>query len=326
MILTAAEDDDGRRLDRILRKALPSAPLSLVHRLLRQGKILVDNKMAGAATKVFRGNRITLPGIALDSQKATRESACGVDTKSGYARPPSLPALEILYEGGGILAVSKAAGVVVHGGNSLEEAVRAYLAGKTAPSLSFRPGPLHRLDKGTSGVIVFSTSLEGARRFSALLAGGKLRKRYLAILEGRLSAQRWEHRLLRTPSGNRVLAGAGGKTAAAAVTPLAAADGLSLVLLEPETGRTHQLRLQAAACGHPLWGDKKYGASGPRRTFFLHALSLEFPRSDPPRPKGAFPGKIEAALPEDFARALTRIFGVLDINSILQKRTRYDTL
>ncbi|MDR2767452.1 MAG: RluA family pseudouridine synthase [Treponema sp.] len=315
MTLTAARDDDGRRLDRILRKALPDLPLSLIHRLLRQGRILVDGRRAGPAARVMCGAVITAPDSADSARRADGDLSPGAE---GAFVP------DILYEGAGICAVNKSAGIAVHGRRSLETAVRAYLAAKLPPSLSFTPGPLHRLDKPTSGVVVFSTGLEGARRFSALLAAGKLRKRYLAILEGEVAGPcRWEHRLIREAAGSRALAASseGGKAAAASVTPLAlspcapeaakrsAAGRLTLALLEPETGRTHQLRLQAAAGGHPLWGDRRYGsrlACG-EKSFYLHAWSLEFP---PALAEGDFPRKIEAPLPAEFKDAIFRVFGL----------------
>jgi 23S rRNA pseudouridine955/2504/2580 synthase len=320
MNLTAARDDDGRRLDRILRKALPDLPLSLIHRLLRQGRILVDGRRAGPAARVARGAVITAPDAAAGTGKGRSLQAGG-----GSFLP------DILYAGAGICAVNKSAGIAVHGERSLETAVRAYWAGKLPPSLSFTPGPLHRLDKPTSGVVVFSTSLEGARRFSALLAAGKLRKRYLAILEGRLAGPcRWEHKLVRGAAGRAALdaASAVGKAAVASVTPLAvsppdpaeqsAAGGLTLALLEPETGRTHQLRLQAAAGGHPLWGDRRYGsllACG-GKGFYLHAWRLEFPPglTDSTTESGeAFPREIEAPLPAEFSGAIFRVFGLKDV-------------
>jgi 23S rRNA pseudouridine955/2504/2580 synthase len=176
--LTAAADDDGRRLDRILRKALPDMPLSAIHRLLRKGGVLVDGEKAAIDHRVRAGQTIT---INLKNISPRREGAKGFAEFANHARNVAslrlgerkiqnnvIPDI-LLFEGAGLLFLNKPAGLQVHGRGSLEDMVRAYLEPKLPPSLSFRPGPLHRLDRPSSGVIAFSTSLEGARVFSAML-------------------------------------------------------------------------------------------------------------------------------------------------------------
>jgi 23S rRNA pseudouridine955/2504/2580 synthase len=199
------------------------------------------------------------------------------------------------------------------------------LRGKLAPSLSFKPGPLHRLDKPTSGIIVFSTSLEGARRFSALLKDGKIRKRYLAILEGDLQqSEVWEESLMRDGEALKtVIAEASGEKPNAATDKARLARTRAMPLkrgrkagriytlaqFEIDTGRTHQIRAQAAHHGYPLAGDRKYGGSGSR--FFLHAAELELPAGSFQDGEigGKAPWVIRAPLPEDFERAIGEIFG-----------------
>jgi 23S rRNA pseudouridine955/2504/2580 synthase len=222
----------------------------------------------------------------------------------------------ILYEDPDLLAVNKEAGVPVHGTEgSLDSLVRAYLGPKLPPSLSFRPGPLHRLDRPTSGIVVFSVSLTGARHFSALLREGKIHKQYLALVEGpRIDKPgRWEEPLLRDRENRRTIVSADGKPARTAYSPLAwypggkngnaekPADGYTLLVLEPETGRRHQIRAHAAFHGHPLAGDSTYGGRplpGPRGNppdppFLLHAWKLRAPALLPP---------LEAPVPDYFWR------------------------
>ena len=287
--LRAGDDDDGRRLDRILRKALPELPLSGIHRLLRRKQVLVDGSPGQAAARIRSGQFIHVEGLEIP------ESG-GLPRTRARAFSPGKP-LRVILEGAGLLALNKDAGVQVHGPNGLDEQVRAFLRGKLPVSLSFRPGPLHRLDKPTSGILVFSASLEGARIFSALLRARLLRKRYLALVDGKFAAPAfWEETLVRDTRQKKTEASvlpqpgsSGGqepgpgsvygpaKTARTRVFPLAARDGYSLVLLEIETGRTHQIRSQAAFHGHPLSGDRKYGGSFFSGGFLLHAFSLEFP-------------------------------------------------
>jgi 23S rRNA pseudouridine955/2504/2580 synthase len=186
--LRAGDDDGGRRLDRILRKALPDLPLSGIHRLLRKGRVLVDGKPGRAEDRVQPRALIQIP------EKAGRPAPPGLYPAAAGPRP--LP--ELLWEGAGLLVLNKPAGLPVHGPESLETPVLRYLREKLPPSLSFRPGPLHRLDRPTSGIIVFSTALGGAREFSALLREGTIQKQYLALVEGNPGGPGvWEDWLLR---------------------------------------------------------------------------------------------------------------------------------
>ncbi|MCL2129889.1 MAG: pseudouridine synthase, partial [Treponema sp.] len=179
--LIAAEDDEGRRLDRILRKALPDLPLSAIHRLLRKSAVQVDGEKAGGEARVKKGQIIkiametppegTAASLHLKSSQGggpPAKSSKGQKTAESGKTPDSFT-LEILFEGSGLLIVNKPRGLAVHGGSnsggknpSLQNYVIPFLSPKLPHSLSFKPGPLHRLDKGTSGIIVFSTSLEGA--------------------------------------------------------------------------------------------------------------------------------------------------------------------
>ncbi|MDR2375707.1 MAG: RluA family pseudouridine synthase [Treponema sp.] len=316
-ILSVMTDDAGRRLDRVLRKALPDIPLSRIHRLLREGRVLVDKQPQEAAFRVRTGQEIAVPVNPLQNGTQTMQTAGRHEPGPRAKTPRGVPL--ILYEDPDLLAVNKEAGVPVHGtGGSLDSLVQAYLDPKLPPSLSFRPGPLHRLDRPTSGIVVFSVSLSGARHFSALLQEGKIHKQYLALVEGRIDdSGSWEEPLLRDRENRRTIASADGKPARTAYSPLTwypggkkgdagkPGDGYTLLLLEPETGRRHQIRSHAAIHGHPLAGDSSYGgrplpnppppgeAQGP--PFLLHAWKLLAPALLPP---------LEAPVPEYFWRQI----------------------
>jgi 23S rRNA pseudouridine955/2504/2580 synthase len=315
---TAGPDDDNRRLDRILRKAFPALPLSAIHRLLRRGSVLVDGRRGEAASRVRAGSVIEAPGADLPD---------AIHPSAQHAMP-TLTVPGILWEGAGLLILNKPAGLAAHGPASLEDGVRAYLKDKLPPSLSFRPGPLHRLDKPTSGVIAFSASLDGARRVSALLREGRIRKRYIAIVEGALDEEAdWEDLLVRDPEARKTRVPAGeppvsAREARTRVSPLATIetrntlrvygayalqDAAAYTLIEAElyTGRTHQIRAQAAAHGYPLAGDRKYGGHFMEGGFLLHARALEIP---------ALPGLdapliVKAPLPERFQGVIASLFG-----------------
>ncbi|WP_461248009.1 pseudouridine synthase [Treponema sp. R6D11] len=243
MELVTGENDSGRRLDRILRKALADYPLPLIHRLLRQKKVLVNGKPGKAQDRIDSGVKISIS--SLENTQIRKPSA------------RQFPAPEILWQGQGLIAINKPAGLAVHGHNSLDDMVLSYLAEKLPPSLSFKPGPLHRLDKPSSGIVVFSTSIDGARLFTSLMREHKVRKTYLAIVEGELKKEEtWQDELIRDKEMKKTFVSQtntdGGKTAITKVTPLATDGNYTLIKAEIATGRTHQIRAQAAFHGYPL--------------------------------------------------------------------------
>ena len=311
--LTAAADDDGRRLDRILRKALRLTPLSAIHRMLRKGAVLVNGKAAAADCRIHVGDTITVPGKAGNGEWGIGNREWGMGngerrTQNPYSllpTPYSLP--EILFEGSGLLAVNKPAGLPVHGKGSLEDLILAYLGPKLPPSLSWRPGPLHRLDRPSSGILVFSTNLEGARLFSSLMRKRLIKKQYLCLVEGHIEkAEIWQDELLRDENRKKtstVVNGNDGKIALTKVSPLIGNSDVTLILADIETGRTHQIRAQATSHGHPLLGDLKYGARKIHGDgFFLHAWRMELP--------APLSRQIEAPLPEKFLKKNLELFGV----------------
>jgi len=273
MELITGENDKGRRLDRILRKALPGYPLPLIHRLLRQKRILIDGVPGKAQTLVDCNVKISIPSLKDEPVKnntdnSLKKSASILDKKS------------ILWESCGLLAVNKPSGITVHGPHSLDSMVQVYLRNKLPPSLSFKPGPLHRLDKPSSGIVIFSVNLEGARLFSSLLHEQKVKKTYLAVVEGIVKKDEfWKDELLRDKEKKKTFItnnDSCGKTALTKIIPLSNKGNLTLIKAEITTGRTHQIRAQAASHGFPLAGDIKYGGSKRKDGFFLHAWKLDF--------------------------------------------------
>jgi len=296
--LKAGPDDAGRRLDRILRKSLPDYSLSLIHRLLRQGKVLVNSKRANPDERIQ-------PGMVIQIESVVNYNVGQVNNKRGAS--PALPLPEILWRGAGIIVFNKPSGLASHGKASLDTLVNAWLTGKLPASLSFKPGSLHRLDRPTSGIIAFSESIEGARLFSRLLRERKVKKTYLAIVEGPVSGnEEWQDELSRDKTLKKTFTGdktAQTRHALTSVKALASNGSYSLIEAHIVTGRTHQIRAQAASHGYPLAGDVKYGGRRiPGGGFYLHAWKMEL--EDPP---AGFPQPLIAPLPEAFRSFIEKI-------------------
>jgi 23S rRNA pseudouridine955/2504/2580 synthase len=311
---TAGEDDGGRRLDRVARRLLAGIPLSAIHRAIRRGKIRINGVPASPEERVQPGDRLRIwTGLVADA---------ALEIQALPLPPPA-----ILLETPDILFVDKPAGLLVHdGAESLEARVRAYLAPSLAPSLSFVPGPLHRLDRNTSGVLAFSRTLRGARLFGEELEKGRVAKTYLALLSGTvLGMQTWSDSLVRDEATKTTFVverkpedqEGGAPPARDALTrafPLASSAGQSLVALRIETGRTHQIRSQAAAREHPLVGDVKYGAGPAAFPYLLHAWILEAGPGLIPQS----PGRVVSPLPPQFSRFIEESFS-LDEKEVYSK-------
>lgn len=306
--LVLGKDDEGRRLDRVLRIALGDLPLSAIHRALRKGDIRVDGMKRDPASRCKPGETVEISGMLLGSGTNAPDAQRPADS------PAPSPSFAILLETADLVVVDKPIGMLVHdGSDSLEARVRSYLAPSRAPSLAFTPGPLHRLDRNTSGVIAFSKSIDGARAFSEALRERRIEKIYLALLEGRLDAAVvWDDFLTRDGGNRRTSVSAGGRPTLAdearealtEVTPLASSSGFTLASIALGTGRTHQIRAQASAHGHPLAGDRKYGGQPCGQPYYLHAWRLSMPGIG----VAGLPSIVEAPIPYYFIEKLRELF------------------
>ena len=294
---TAGKDDDGRRLDRVLRIFLKDTGLGEIYKLLRKGLIKVNQKKAKPETHVVEGDVISIAEFLLNTstEKAPDNTA---DTAS---------TLKIVFENEHLLIIDKPYGVSVQ--DSLARTVAANYA--DSESLSFRPGPLHRLDRNTTGLLVFSKSIKGAHWFSEGIKNHTIHKKYYGLAEGKLSeTETWEDKLTDSDTTDEgfhtVSQSDSGQTAITNATPLAYGNlnGQPVTLVEYaiKTGRKHQIRAQSAIHKHPLVGDKAYGGKKNKldREYYLHAFSLSFPSDNPL----SLPLEIKNSLPSDFKAVL----------------------
>ena len=251
--------------------------------------MLVDGKPARASSRVARG-------AVIEYTRPTSPGSSGLLAEE-------IP-LQVVYEDADLVVVNKPAGMVVHpapghGTGTLVHALLGLGGQWSAAGGETRPGIVHRLDKGTSGLIVAARNDVAHRALAAQLSDRTMSRTYLAIVRGRLRAEAGE---LEGPIGRhprerkRMAVVAGGRFARTRYQVLERKRTHTLLRCDLDTGRTHQIRVHLATLGHPVAGDVEYGGreAGVERPM-LHAwrLRLRHPRTGEEM-------RFEAPAPQDF--------------------------
>jgi 23S rRNA pseudouridine1911/1915/1917 synthase len=292
--VTVPDDSEGMRLDRFLASVLPEHSRSQIQRLIREGLVRVAGREAKANQLVKTGQAI---GVELPE---------AVDPAP---RPEALP-LPILYQDQDLLVVDKPAGMVVHpaaghASGTLVNALLHHVDDLSGIGGEKRPGIVHRLDRGTSGLMVVAKHDSAHEELSRQFHDREVEKEYFALVWGDVQAgRRIDAPIGRDPSNRKKMSarepqrGRGARPedparvrrSREAVTRIVRAEKLrvlTLVQVAIHTGRTHQIRVHLSAIGHPIVGDPLYGGvhrrvPGDVRAVthlerpFLHAARLVF--------------------------------------------------
>jgi len=306
--IKVAPEVEGTRLDSFLSTVPDVGSRTRAQRLIAEGMVLVDGETRGKNHRLRAGEVIdaTLP--------PPRET--GLE--------PEEMDLDIPYEDRWLLVVDKPAGMVTHPakGHDSGTLVHGLLAhGAAGGEHPRRPGIVHRLDKDTSGLLVVARDAETHRLLVDLLSRHEVRRTYIALVHGSFQTAEGT---IDAPVGrdraDRQKMSVGGDAGRDAVTHFRVLeswkdagrahggdDGYSLLEVELETGRTHQIRVHLAAIGHPVAGDTTYGrrhdALGIGRQF-LHAARLGFRH-----PHTGETVEVESPLPDDLSTVLQHLRG-----------------
>ena len=328
--LTVTENQANQRLDRFLKKYFDLAPLSHIYKMIRKD-VKINGKRKSKEHMLSAGDEITI--------YISEEEGAGLQKKAKRIRAKKQ--FRIAYEDRNLLIVEKPFGLLTHGDktekkNHLANQVTDYLIekGEYDPrDRMFTPSPVGRLDRNTTGLVMFGKNAETLRQLNHMTQGKEaIGKYYLTIVEGRLdSTLHLRDKMTKDAEKNQVTIVPGseeGKWMETVATPLEKTffhgRWYTLTQVEILTGRTHQIRVHLAKAGYPVIGDVKYGLQAGNRimreafglnTHLLHAWKLVFRETyncedseggmlDYLRGKTVISG-----LPPDFQRIKDALFG-----------------
>jgi 23S rRNA pseudouridine1911/1915/1917 synthase len=307
---SVAPESDGQRLDRFLVSVLGDHSRSQIQKLIADGHVRVGARGARPNLAVRAGDRIVvdLPAAAPSTVEAEE-----------------VP-LEILHQDADLVVVNKPPGMVVHPGaghasGTLVNALLHHVSDLSGIGGELRPGIVHRLDRGTSGVMVVAKNDAAHQELSRQFHDREVEKEYIALVWGVVQAGRRIDAAIGRDPVHRQKMSARSRRAREAVTRITRAfhmPGLTLCQVAIHTGRTHQIRVHLSAIGHPIVGDSLYGSAHRRvagdiravthlQRPFLHAARLAFNH-----PRDGRRMEFAAGLPADLQEVLDALPGWRD--------------
>ena len=303
--LDVTDDDAGRRLDQFLAANLADLTRSQIQRLIKDGRARIGPRVGRASTPVRGGDVVTLQ----------------IPPPTPATPAPQALPLEIVHDDPDLIVVNKPAGMVVHpaGGHAegtLVNALLHHVKDLSGIGGELRPGIVHRLDRGTSGLMVVAKNDLAHAELARQFKDREVEKEYVALVWGVVQqGRRIDLPIGRDPVDRKKIS-ARSRRAREAVTRITKAehlDGVSLVHVTIATGRTHQIRVHLSAIGHPVVGDPVYG--GKKRhppphlrvvqrldRPFLHAARLVFTH-----PRDGRRMELSCALAEDLGSVTTEV-------------------
>ncbi|MBQ0002626.1 MAG: RluA family pseudouridine synthase [Treponema sp.] len=308
----AKPDDETRRLDRVIRKMTPDSNISSLYSAIRKGLIKVNDKKADISYKVKQNDKISIASFLLQNNTVKIES----ENKQNTIQIKRI-SFDVVFQNEYVKIINKPYDTNVHGNNSLSETIESiYRDEKHDKSLSFMPGPCHRLDRKTTGLLCFSNSLSGAEWFTKNIADKTIRKFYIAVCLGNFKNQEeWSDYIIPDEENSTSFykmkidsTNCEEKNLARTIcTPLAHGkyqkQDVTLCQFEILTGKKHQIRCQSAFHKIAILGDTAYGSIPlhEKQDFYLHAYRLIFPEDNCLK----IPSELTAPLNKNFINFLS---------------------
>ena len=331
-LLPIGMNEGGQRADKLLSKYLPLAPKGFLYKMLRKKNITLNDKKITGSKILREGDvlKLWISDDVLDSFRYPVGSGDGfvnVYPQAGSRQTDKEPfwqqaktaaddfVANILYEDRHLLVLNKPSGMLTQKdsafGISLNELFLRYLSEKkeiTPNTLAtFRPSVCHRLDRNTSGILFFGKTLPALQQMTRLLGEGAIEKYYVCIVRGQLREKIHAKDFLKKEERHnqvRVCPACeeGAREAESLFIPLFIENGYTLIKARIFTGRSHQIRVQLAHRGYPIWGDPKYGQGArrpvkPKRRKGLNG-AMEAPCFNEKEPFGQWLHSWESILPD----------------------------
>ena len=288
-------DESGKRLDAYLAENT-ELTRTRIQQLIKEENIKVNDKKTKSSYKIETGDTIEV----------------FIPEKKEIDLVPQNISINILYEDNDIAVINKKAGLVIHPSHghesgTLVNAIMFHIKDLSGINGEIRPGIVHRLDKDTSGLVIIAKNDKAHNRLSEMFKNKEINKTYLAIVKGSLGRDKGslETQMGRDPKDRKKMSvlKTGGKTAITNYEVLDKNDKFSLVRVNIETGRTHQIRVHMKYLGYPILGDSVYGKESKSvKRQMLHAYKLEF--LHPVTGKEMI---IKSEIPKDFSEVLEKI-------------------
>ena len=268
---------DGQRIDNALMTILKGVPKSMIYRILRTGQVRVNGKRAKPDTRLSQGDMLRIPPVRVAERTAEQAASQGAIAAAAEA---------VIFEDKHFLVIDKPTGMASHGGSGVSHgAIELLRQARPTEHLEL----VHRLDRDTSGVLVFAKTRAGLTGLQAAIRANEVTKQYLCLMVGHPPKARFD---VNAPLQKSILQGGermvrvseGGKPSLTFFREIEQYSGARLMQATLGTGRTHQIRVHAAHIGHPLAGDTKYGDKEANKRFrdrglnrlFLHASHMSF--------------------------------------------------
>ena len=287
--LLVTSKDANQRVDKYLKKYLNEAPLSFIYKLFRKKDVKINKHWVKENYILQEGDELSI--YVTDEQLKEFNKPKQIE-KVNLNHP-------IIYEDENILIVDKPRGLLVHGDQNEKSVTLAnevinylYFKNEYNPNdKGFVPAPAHRLDRNTSGLVVFAKNLISLQQLEELFKDkDNIEKHYLALVKGVVNQKlEIDSPLIKDEKTGTVRIAKGGKSALTFVKKVQIYGDFSLVDVQILTGRTHQIRVHLASVNHPVIGDSKYGDFKVNKEFkdlygfenqFLHAYKLKFKKLD----------------------------------------------
>ena len=264
MKIEIGTNEVGQRLDKFLRKYFKDVPLSAIFKALRKGDIRVNGTKKKENYALELGDEIEVRYLQSKKESNSSKEVNFIKVNSG--------SMKVTYEDENILVVEKWPGVLVHPDQkgaepSLTDYVLSYLNDKgdyiPEKELTFTPAPCNRLDRNTSGTVIFGKNFESLREMNEMIREGKVKKYYNALVKGRIKDGLYTGYISKNENENisRVYDKEmpNTKKVAMEVKTIQSNGAFSFLEIDLITGRSHQIRAHLSHLGNPIIGDIKYG-------------------------------------------------------------------